>query len=353
MVLKIKNNAESTLKANLASTWVTTITLNDWEWELFPTTWIFRVTVEQFITLSSILYVKKREIIEITWRTWDILTIWTRTVESCVQDETVDPKVLTSVAQEFNWWDKISIYFTAWKSDEQDAELLRLENDKKDISEIDAELLILQWEVDANTALAHSHANKALLDTITAAFTTALKTKLDWIEANANNYSLPIATTFVLWWVKPDGTSILIDWAWNISSVAQGWWETRVIAQRTSNQSADADIIVFNNETLDLAWEYNPATWIFTASETWYYLITANILIPSAYGATYAQNLYIRKNSTNYAWVWEYWKSWYATGLQISAVVSLAINDTIDIYMTSGYASIQIWVLSTLSIAKI
>ena len=42
-------------------------------------------------------------------------------------------------------------------------------------------------------------------------YTTAEKTKLAGIEANANNYSLPAATTSTLGGVKPDGTTVTID----------------------------------------------------------------------------------------------------------------------------------------------
>jgi len=55
----------------------------------------------------------------------------------------------------------------------------------------------------------HTHANKTTLDGTQESFTTALKTKLDGIAANANNYSLPIATPSVLGGVK-DGTGVTV-----------------------------------------------------------------------------------------------------------------------------------------------
>lgn len=45
--------------------------------------------------------------------------------------------------------------------------------------------------VEADITDLHQHANKAILDATQEAFTTALKNKLDGIEANANNYSHP------------------------------------------------------------------------------------------------------------------------------------------------------------------
>jgi len=243
MTLKTKNNVETSLKADLADSWESTIIIKTWEWALFPTTGPFRVTIEQFLTISWITYVKKREVIEITSRTWDILTIWTRAIESCVQDETLNPKVQTSIAQDFNWWDKISIYTTAWKEEEQDTELARLEAEKAELDVYNAFVVAISAIVDLNTANRHSHSNKSTLDLISAAFTTTLKSKLDWIATSANNYSLPIATTSVVWWVKVDWSSISVDWAWTISVSWDIWW-------------VSVDLIPLSN----------PASWITTIS---------------------------------------------------------------------------------------
>lgn len=64
---------------------------------------------------------------------------------------------------------------------------------------------------------------------ITSILTQAQIDKLDWIEENANNYSLPIATTSILWWVKVDWTTIAVDWNWVISWVPNvvwfNWWD--------------------------------------------------------------------------------------------------------------------------------
>ena len=60
-----------------------------------------------------------------------------------------------------------------------------------------------------NDSRFHTHSNKTILDAITAAFTTALKTKLDGIETGANKYVLPNATASVLGGVK-QGANITI-----------------------------------------------------------------------------------------------------------------------------------------------
>ena len=62
----------------------------------------------------------------------------------------------------------------------------------------------------APVSSAHYHTNKTVLDNTTASFTTAKDTKLSGIADNANNYTLPTASTDTLGGVKIDGTSITI-----------------------------------------------------------------------------------------------------------------------------------------------
>lgn len=63
----------------------------------------------------------------------------------------------------------------------------------------------------------HAHANQEILDSITAAFTTAQESKLALISPSANNYSLPVATA-TLGGVK-SGTDISVDASGNVSLV--------------------------------------------------------------------------------------------------------------------------------------
>ena len=90
------------------------------------------------------------------------------------------------------------------------------------------------------------------------------KTKLDWIDENANNYSLPISSTTVLWWVKIDWTTITIS-DWVISSTTGGWWwdtinEETLTWNKTLTVWADDNIQLLNtgwgsrNITLSLTW---------------------------------------------------------------------------------------------------
>lgn len=61
----------------------------------------------------------------------------------------------------------------------------------------------------------HTHSNKAILDGTQESFTTALKTKLDGVATNANNYVLPVASA-ALGGVK-SGTDITVDASGNVS----------------------------------------------------------------------------------------------------------------------------------------
>lgn len=69
-------------------------------------------------------------------------------------------------------------------------------------------------------------------------FTSTLKNKLDGVEANANNYSLPTASTGTLGGVKVDGSTITIDSNGIISSTGGGGGGTTVIANPSGTATA-------------------------------------------------------------------------------------------------------------------
>lgn len=77
MVVIMANNAKWNLQGNI---WASTgfMTIKDSKWELFPSTYPYRLTVEQIVSNA----VTKREIVEVTNRTWDTFSI-TRAVEAC------------------------------------------------------------------------------------------------------------------------------------------------------------------------------------------------------------------------------------------------------------------------------
>ncbi len=69
-------------------------------------------------------------------------------------------------------------------------------------------------------------------------FTSTLKDKLNGVEANANNYSLPTASTGTLGGVKVDGSTITIDSNGIISSTGGGGGGTTVIANPSGTATA-------------------------------------------------------------------------------------------------------------------
>ena len=81
----------------------------------------------------------------------------------------------------------------------------------------------------------HTHDNKAILDATTASFTSDLLTKLNGIEENANNYTLPNATSSVLGGVKV-GTNISVSSG--TISVANGTTSAKGVVQLTNSTSS-------------------------------------------------------------------------------------------------------------------
>lgn len=84
-------------------------------------------------------------------------------------------------------------------------------------------------------AASHSHDNKDVLDATTASFTTALLNKLNGIANNANNYSLPTASSSTLGGVKI-GTNVGISSG--VISVANGSTSAKGVVQLTDSTSS-------------------------------------------------------------------------------------------------------------------
>lgn len=84
-------------------------------------------------------------------------------------------------------------------------------------------------------AASHTHDNKDVLDATTASFTTALLNKLNGIANNANNYSLPTASSSTLGGVKI-GTNIGISSG--VISVANGSTSAKGVVQLTDSTSS-------------------------------------------------------------------------------------------------------------------
>ena len=102
----MKNNARTQIVWTLGAS-DTTMIVKTWEWLLFGTDYPIRATLEQYTNQV----VTKREIIDITWISWDVFTI-TRAVEECVQNDSADPKTRTQDQYSFQDWDFLSVYVT-------------------------------------------------------------------------------------------------------------------------------------------------------------------------------------------------------------------------------------------------
>lgn len=85
-------------------------------------------------------------------------------------------------------------------------------------SYVDGEIKKVVDRVTALESKSHDHTNKSILDGTTESFTTELKNKLDAIDANANKYELPTASSTVLGGVKI-GTNLTIDENGVLSSI--------------------------------------------------------------------------------------------------------------------------------------
>ena len=78
------------------------------------------------------------------------------------------------------------------------------------------------------------------------AFTNALKTKLDGIEAQANKYILPVATANALGGVKIDGSTIIIDQNGVISSTTSGVSDLEDLTDVNLTDLADGQILKYD-----------------------------------------------------------------------------------------------------------
>ena len=102
---KTENNAFSYLSIALSSE-ATTMQVNDWD--IFPASWPFILTLEHYDDDWNCV---KREIVEATERDWNTLTI-VRAFETCVADDTANPKVLQQSPYSFVAWDSVSLTIT-------------------------------------------------------------------------------------------------------------------------------------------------------------------------------------------------------------------------------------------------
>jgi len=102
---KTSNNWVWLLLTDLWAVW-TTLILETGQWDLFPNTYPFLITIEKIV--SDV--VTQREIVKCTNKSWDNLTI-VRSAWTCPPDDTSTTQWTT--AFDFDDWDRVSLYITA------------------------------------------------------------------------------------------------------------------------------------------------------------------------------------------------------------------------------------------------
>lgn len=104
---KSENNVYSYLAIALGAD-ATTMQVNDWD--IFPSQFPFLVTLEHYDDDWNVV---KREIVKCTDRDWNVITI-VRWFESCVADDTSNPKTLQQAHFNFVAGDSVSLTLTSW-----------------------------------------------------------------------------------------------------------------------------------------------------------------------------------------------------------------------------------------------
>lgn len=170
------NNLTSELYAPISST-ATSLQVNSWEWERWWSTFPIIATLEKYDSSNK---VSQREIVIITARSWDVLTI-TRKAFACFPTD--DDTVLSLKARSFDAWDTISNYIAK--------EYLDVINEAIDD-------LYDNW-------------NERI---------KAIATWWLWIEVTDWNVRVWSEEYYFEWWtatLTDDSTNyVMLDWAWNI-----------------------------------------------------------------------------------------------------------------------------------------
>ena len=104
---KSENNVYSYLAIALGAD-ATTMQVNDWD--IFPSQFPFLVTLEHYDDDWNVV---KREIVKCTDRDWNVITI-VRWFETCVADDTSNPKTLQQAHFNFVAGDSVSLTLTSW-----------------------------------------------------------------------------------------------------------------------------------------------------------------------------------------------------------------------------------------------
>ena len=103
---KTANNVSSYLVASMSAS-STSIIVNDWT--IFPSEFPYLLTIEQ---QNNAWQTTIREIVKVTAKTWNTLTV-ERAVESCVSDDTKNPKTVSQTPHNFDANSAVSLSMTA------------------------------------------------------------------------------------------------------------------------------------------------------------------------------------------------------------------------------------------------
>ena len=131
---KTANNIVSYLVSAISSG-STSIIVNDGS--IFPSSFPYLLTIEQQLNGETVT----REIVKATAKTWSTITI-ERAVESCISDDTANPKTYSQVAHSFDANAIVSLEMTAWTL--QDAQTGITDNANA-ISEANQDITDLIW----------------------------------------------------------------------------------------------------------------------------------------------------------------------------------------------------------------
>ena len=119
---KSENNVYSYLAIALGAD-ATTMQVNDWD--IFPSQFPFLVTLEHYDDDWNVV---KREIVKCTDRDWNVITI-VRWFETCVADDTSNPKTLQQAHFNFVAGDSVSLTLTSEFVTDIQEEITRQNND--------------------------------------------------------------------------------------------------------------------------------------------------------------------------------------------------------------------------------
>jgi len=226
------NNAQTTLASDITSTSQASMVVKAGEWDLFPASNFFLV-LEQLLNLVVV----KREVVKVTSRTGDVLSI-TRSAWTCVQNDSSDPKVQWTTAYTFSAWDRVSAYFLNedlldlknalsvasnryqavvdenwtwdyltidWALADWKTELLIMSwtYTLTDWNVITDKNLILHWIWNPTVSIIASWTYVFNINFTSAKYKKKIEVSIKWLEINYTNWTVPTAHLVYITWTSP------------------------------------------------------------------------------------------------------------------------------------------------------